>query len=169
MTVADLVPYFTIPGSIVGFVTGGFVIWERFFRYQPSAFVVAKPLIPGGAQKACYLRVVNRSERPILFSWPTGMEDNALRIASDHSTRSIVKSLLHGEKAVALDGGEEAIFPILKPGNWHALDLDQTMETLVRWRFAQPMIWKRDRTFRVSISKRSYLLLLDEEEDRDED
>ncbi|ARO25011.1 hypothetical protein CO659_31085 [Rhizobium sp. S9] len=169
MTVADLVPYFTIPGSIVGFVTGGFVIWERFFRYQPSAFIVAKPLIPGGAQKACYLRVINRSERPIFVSWPTGIEDNALRIAADHSSRSIVKSLLHGEKAVVLDGGEDATFPVLKPRNWEALEPDQTMETIIRWRFAQPMIWQRDRTFLVRISKRSFLLLVDEHEDDGED
>ncbi|NZD59533.1 hypothetical protein HX900_00125 [Rhizobium sp. WYCCWR 11290] len=169
MTVADLVPYFTIPGSIVGFVTGGFVIWERFLRYQPTAFIIAKPLIPGGAQKGCYLRVVNRSERPILMSWPTGTRDNALRIATDHSTRSIVKSLLHGEKAVVLDGGQEAAFPVLTPPNWRSLDPDQTMETTVRWRFVQPVIWKRDRSFLVRISKRSYLHLLDEVEDDAED
>ncbi|MGO8463191.1 hypothetical protein AB9F45_01345 [Rhizobium leguminosarum] len=169
MTVAELVPYFTIPGSIVGFVTGGFVIWERFLRYQPTAFIIAKPLIPGGAQKGCYLRVVNRSERPILMSWPTGIADDVLRIATDNSTRSIVKSLLHGEKAVVLDGGQEAAFPVLTPPNWRSLDPDQTMETTVRWRFVQPVIWKRDRSFLVRISKRSYLHLLDEVEDDAED
>ncbi|EJB07522.1 hypothetical protein Rleg9DRAFT_6536 [Rhizobium leguminosarum bv. trifolii WSM597] len=162
MSAADFVPFFTIPGSVIGVVTGAFVIWERFFRYQPMAFIIAKPLIPGGAQKACYLRVINRSERPIFVSWPTGIEDNALRIAADHSSRAIVKSLLHGEKAVVLDGGEDATFPVLKPRNWEALEPDQTIETIVRWRFAQPMTWKRDRTFLIRISKRSYLLLTDE-------
>ncbi|MBY3059437.1 hypothetical protein HF263_25705 [Rhizobium leguminosarum] len=145
MSAADFVPFFTIPGSIIGVVTGAFVIWERFFRYQPTAFIISKPLIPGGAQKGCYLRVVNRSERPI------------------------VKSLLHGEKAVVLDGGQEVAFPVLTPPNWRSLDPDQTMETTVRWRFVQPVIWKRDRSFLVRISRRSYLHLLDEVEDDAED
>ncbi|MBB4347266.1 hypothetical protein GGE35_000809 [Rhizobium cellulosilyticum] len=30
-------------GAIVAIITGSFIIWERFFRYAPVAFIVSKP------------------------------------------------------------------------------------------------------------------------------
>lgn len=159
MSAQDIVPYLTIPGSIIGIITGGFVIWERFFRYEPSAYITAKPLMPGGAQKQCYLRVINRSERPIILSWPNGTENDAMRLATDHSIGAIVNSLHEGEQAIALDGKVEEEFPVMVPPNWDQLEPQQTIEIRVNWHFAQPMIWKRHRSFLVRITKRSYQLL----------
>ena len=85
-------------GTVVAIVTGGFVIWEHFFRYQPSAFIVAKALVPEGQVKGAYLRVQNRSERPIILSWPNGPRENLLRIALNHDTRSIVVSVIDGQR-----------------------------------------------------------------------
>ncbi|WP_105437681.1 hypothetical protein [Neorhizobium sp. T25_13] len=154
-------------GALVGMVTAAFVIWERFYRYEPAAFIVAQPLIPGGRQKGAYLRVINRSERPIIVSWPNGIQDNAMRIALSHSTRSIVVSLLEGETALAIDGEKDFLFPILKPPNWGSISDDNTIDITIHWRFVQPQLWKRDREIKVSITKRSWNVIVDEIEDEE--
>lgn len=150
-------------GAIVGIVTGIFVIWERFFRYQPAMFLVAQALIPDGAQKACYLRVINRSERPIIISWPTGIARDALRIAAGSSTRDVVAALIDGHKAIVVDGNETTMFPVHTPPNWQELSREQTVEVVLTWQFVQPLIWKKARSVRISITKQAYLLLQDEE------
>ena len=154
-------------GTVVAIVTGGFVIWERFFRYQPSAFIVAQPLVPGGQTKGAYLRVQNRSERPIIVSWPNGSSPNSLRIALNHDTRSIVVSLIDGRTSVAIDGHSTHIFPILRPNNWADLNDEQTVEVSVKWSFAQPLLFKRHRSIAVRITKQAYRLLVNEREDLD--
>ncbi|NRP19275.1 hypothetical protein LPJGGPFB_02530 [Ensifer adhaerens] len=151
-------------GSIVGLITGAFVIWERFLRYTPSAFLIAQPYIPGGAQKGAYLRIINRSERPIIVRWPTGMKDHTLSIARDHSTRSIIRTILEGDLATAIDGSSEHLFPVHTPNNFPEIPNDGTMSIEVSWRFAQPLIYKHDRTLKVSISKEAYRVLLDLED-----
>ncbi|MGN7878426.1 hypothetical protein [Ensifer sp. 22460] len=152
-------------GSVVGLITGGFVIWERFFRYAPSVFLIARPYIPGGAQKGAYLRVVNRSERPIIIRWPTGVNDHALNIARDHSMRAAIMTALDGEIAIAIDGCSEQVFPVHAPDNIGSIPSEGTMSVEISWSFAQPLIYKRDRTVRVTISKQSYQVLLDLEAD----
>nr|CAD6413155.1 hypothetical protein REQ54_01113 [Rhizobium sp. Q54] len=152
-------------GAIVGIVTGGFVIWERFFRYQPAMFLVSAPMLPKGAYKACYLRVINRSERPIIISWPTGLAKDEIRISADHSTRAIVGSLLHGQKAIVIDGKSDMSFPVHTPTNWHEIGTDQTIDVVVNWQFVQPLIWKKERSVRVRITKRAFILLQGNEDD----
>jgi hypothetical protein len=153
---------FTIFGSIVAIITGGFVIWERFFRHSPIAFATSDVLVPGGQVRGCYLRIRNRSERPIIVSWPTGIQRNELRVSVDHERGSIIQSLLDGEKAVIVDGMSDGSFVLHPASNWKDLDLDQTMEIVIKWRFVQPMIYQFDRNIHLSLSKRAYLLLIDE-------
>lgn len=160
MTAWDIIQGF---GAIVGIVTGVFVIWERFFRYQPAMFLVSQALIPGGAQKACYLRVINRSERPIIVSWPTGIARDDLRISAGSTIRDVVAALMDGHKAIVIDGSETAMFPVHTPTNWPELSSDQTVEVVLTWQFVQPLIWKKARSVRISITKQAYLLLQDEE------
>ena len=124
-------------------------------------------LVPGGQTKGAYLRVQNRSERPIIVSWPNGSSPNSLRIALNHDTRSIVVSLIDGRTSVAIDGHSTQIFPILRPNNWADLNDEQTVEVSVKWRFAQPLLFKRHRSIAVRITKQAYKLLVDEREDLD--
>ena len=149
-------------GSVAGLVTAMFVIWDRLFRNAPSAFIISTPLAPGGVPKAAYLRVVNRSERPLILSWPTGISENDLRLSVDHTLDQIVAATLDGTKSTAVGGNEQADFVVFKPERFDRMDKDQIMELEVLWRFAQPVIWQRERKLRVRISKKSYQLLVDE-------
>ncbi|OLP56686.1 hypothetical protein BJF92_11405 [Rhizobium rhizosphaerae] len=153
---------FTFFGSAVGILTGLFVVWDRFYKHAPSLFLVAKPLIEGGKQRKAFLRLVNNSERPLIASWPNGSEDNVMRVATNDGIRGIVASIVRGETSVVLDGKDDRLFPVLKPPNWDDLSDDGTIEINVRWRFVQPLIWKRDRSTTVRIDKRSLKLLEDE-------
>lgn len=105
----------------------------------------------------------------MLLAWPRGSQPDVMRLTLNHSTFEIVRSLLDGELAVAIDGKSENLFPIMTPPNWGDLDLDQTIEIVVKWRFAQPVFWKGERSFTVRISKRSSLVLLDEMQGDDEE
>lgn len=164
LTAQDIVPFLTIPGSIIGIITGAFVLWERIFRYEPSAYLIAKPMIPGGVHKAVYARIINRSDRPIVLSWPNGRTDSVMRIAIDHSARAIVGSVFEGTESVVLDGQEEKNFPVMLPPNWQDLEQGATIEIVITWRFVQPLLWKRDRYFTIRVDKRSYQLLVGDDD-----
>lgn len=164
MTAQDIVPFLTIPGSIIAIITGAFVVWERLYRYRPLAYLIAEPLITGGAQKAAYVRIINRSDRPILLTWPTGTENNMMGIAVDHSTKAIVHSIVAGTKSLVLHGNEDHDFPVMLPPNWQDIDPTGTIEIAVTWRFIQPQLWKRDRYMTIGVDKRSYQLLVDDDD-----
>ncbi|WEZ83514.1 hypothetical protein P6U16_01260 [Rhizobium sp. 32-5/1] len=148
-------------GAMVGLVTGGFVFYEHLMRHAPLAYVVTTPFMEHGSRYA-YVRIDNRSPRPILISWPSGIQDNRFTIGKDHSSRSIVEALLDGERAIAVDGNSTRDLVLLKPPNFGSMPLEGEADVVIRWRFAQPLIWKRERSITVRISKGDLLLLLDE-------
>jgi hypothetical protein len=152
-------------GSIVGMITGLFVVWDRFFRNEPSAFIVAYPLIPGGKQKGAYVRVMNHSERPIIVSWPKGSQPNAIRIALSSSETDVRGVLNGGRIATVIDGKQELLLPLLKPNNWESIEEAGTARVVIKWRFVQRRIWPFDRSIRVSIKKRSWKTIVNETDD----
>ncbi|TYR32090.1 hypothetical protein FY036_13480 [Mesorhizobium microcysteis] len=146
-------------GAIVGLATGLFVLWDRVFRFSPTAIVVVRPLLPGGMPKGTYLQISNPSDRPIIVSWRAGMRPNEFSIAEDHQTRSIVAALLEGGRSTVIDPASHRELLLLKPSNVDVIDPDNTIECEIYWRYAQPKIWKRDRRLSVAISKRSMMIL----------
>lgn len=146
-------------GAIVGLATGLFVVWDRFFRFAPSAIVIVRPLIPGGIPKAAYLRVTNRADRPILVSWQNGRRNGEFGIAADHSSRAIIVSILEGCRTIAIDPSEATELVLFDPPDIDEIDPENTIECELSWRYAQPKIWKRDRRISVRIPKRSLMQL----------
>ncbi|MDI7862549.1 hypothetical protein MRS76_11310 [Rhizobiaceae bacterium n13] len=156
MSLNDVVPFFTIPGSIVAFITGGFLIWEKVVRYRPAIFLVSKAPSGFGTEREVFLRVINRSERPIIFSWDKGLSANAMRLSLSNDTYSIVSAHFKGRQTVVLDGNEDRLFPAFPPSNWDAIGSDGTMEVVVTWRFVQPITWQRERRQVVKVDKSAY-------------
>jgi hypothetical protein len=148
-------------GAVVGLVTGGFVLWERLIREKPQAFLVSVPLIPGSVNMAAKLRIINRSVRPILISWKSGVNGSGFRIAKGDSTRAIVAAQLPGDRCQAVAGNETIDLVLLEPSRLADLDGDSIIETEVFWQFAQPQIWKWPRRLPVKITKADYLRLLE--------
>ncbi|WP_156390479.1 hypothetical protein [Rhizobium sp. Root1203] len=151
-------------GALAGVASFIFVIWEKWFRFYPSAFLVAHPLIEGGAAKSPFLRVQNRSDRPIILTWADGPSRTAFRIGKDQTTRALVRSLVATETSTPVEGLAVRVFPVYRPEGFDDLDAEAVIELEFLWRFAQPMIYKRDRRVRMQIDKRSVLTLTDSED-----
>ena len=60
-------------GAIVGLLTGGFVLLERFTKHRPVVIIVAPPFGDiRGAQRFLAARFTNPSDRPMLIEVKTG-------------------------------------------------------------------------------------------------
>ncbi|WP_105404136.1 hypothetical protein [Neorhizobium sp. T7_12] len=151
-------------GALAGVASVIFVVWEKWFRFYPSAFLIARPLIEGGAAKSPYLRVENRSDRPILLSWEDGPPYTGFRVGLDQSTRALIRSLIANQTSTALEGLATREFPLYRPEGFDDLALDAAIEVEFTWRFAQPIFYKRDRRICLQIDKRSVLILTDTED-----
>lgn len=149
-------------GALVGLATGLFVLWERVTKEVPAAYFVGTPFAPLLRQRFLFLRVVNRSERPIFVATTNGSRPGEYKIAKDDSTRSIVISVVPGESTFVVDGNTTVDFPLLNPPDLEERSLDDRIELNIRWQFVQPG-WHAWRHWRLSMTKRAHLLLSDEE------
>jgi hypothetical protein len=105
-----------------------------------------------------YLR--NVSDRPLLISWKHG-DQNGLRIAKAQTILGVVQTLFDGEATLALGPNGEAYLPLFWPRDKEAIDPENMMEVKIKWRFAQPRIWRVDRSIPVAIRKRDLEHLID--------
>lgn len=144
---------------MVGLATGLYVLIERVTKEDPTAYVVGLAY-EGVGERTSYLRLTNRSERPMLIRLPNEPKPGHLRAAVDHSIRSLVSAAVYAETWFALDGKESIDLPLLKPVNFDALDDESEMAFVVDWRFAQPILWRGVRHKRISISKIAYRRLM---------
>src|SRR5262249_17289077 len=117
--------------------------------------IVARPLIPGSVNISHFLMLENVSDRPILVSWDNG-EPNRLRLATNDSIRGIVTSLISGETVICIESKSEMVMPVLKAAKYDDIDAENMLELELRWKFAQPRVWKRDRSILISIRKRDF-------------
>jgi hypothetical protein len=140
-------------GSIAGFCSAIFLLWDRFTKHYPVALIVARPLVDGSRNIVLFLAVKNVSDRPILFSWNAG-DSTKLRLAKDQSIEGIVRSLVYDQTTISIGPQGDVSLPVLKPGNYDDIDLENYMEIELSWKFTQPLVWTRERPLRVSIRKR---------------
>jgi hypothetical protein len=155
-------------GAVVGLMTGGFVLLERFTKHRPVVIVVAPPFGDfKGAQRQLAVRFTNPSDRPILVESETGAQSGHLRLAQDDSIRGIVTSLLPGSMRFPIDAGATKEFPLLKPPRFAEMDENSECLLQLRWRFAQPILWRAWRSIKVSVTKESLMVLLEEEGEPD--
>ena len=148
-------------GAVIGLLTGAYVLLERWTKDYPSVFIFAKPLSDFG-RRSLYLRVANRSERPILVTMSGRPQPGQFRVARDHSTHAILVALYHEENTYGIDGKTEVDMPLMMPNgvNDDAYEMDSSIEMVVRWRYAQPILLQGDRKIRVTSSKRNLRALL---------
>jgi len=147
-------------GSLSGIFASAFLLWDRYIKHFPVAVIVATPFMEGSKNIVPILLIRNVSDRPILLSWKDGKLDQ-LRVGKEQSLEGVVRSVLNGETPVSLGPHAEARFPLFHPRNYDAIDADNVLEMIIKWRFAQPRIWKVDRTLNVWIRKRDLEALLE--------
>jgi hypothetical protein len=148
-------------GSLSGICAAAFLLWDRYTKHFPVALIVPRPIMPGSRNISHFLYVKNASDRPVLIFWELD-DSTRLRVAKDHSIEGIAMTLVGGESVISLVQGADVFLPILRPSNYADIDPDNILEIHLRWRFAQPRIWKVDRTIPVSIRKRDFDSMVDE-------
>jgi hypothetical protein len=149
-------------GSLAGFCTAAFLVWDRYIKHFPVAIIVARPLIPGGANLQHFLCLKNVSDRPILVIWNNSDGSSTqLRLGTAQTKEGILGALAEHETRIALGPDEKVFLPILKPSSFPRIDPDNMLEIDLRWRFAQPRVWRTDRPIRVSIRKRDWEYMID--------
>jgi hypothetical protein len=151
----DLIEILKTFGSLSGIFAAGFLVWDRYVKHFPLAIIVPRPIVPYSQNIEPFLFLKNLSDRPILISWANS-DPARLRIAKDHSVRGIVKSIVGDETVIALGAGTEVLLPVMRPRSYAEIDADNMLEMNLRWRFAQPMVWKVDRNLPISIRKRDF-------------
>jgi hypothetical protein len=147
-------------GGLAGICSALFLIYDRFTKHYPVAFIEARPLIEGGAHIASFLVLKNVSERPILVSWTDGQADQLI-VAKDHSPEGIFRYLQEGETTISLAPQDEAVLPLLRPRTYEQIDVENMMEVELRWRLAQPVLWQLPRRLPVRIKKRDFEALIE--------
>ncbi|KYH01705.1 hypothetical protein [Bradyrhizobium sp. DOA1] len=146
-------------GAISGLLAITILLWDRYVKHFPVAVIVARPLMPGSRQIVPFLLVKNSSDRPILVSWKDG-DRSKMRVAKGQSVEGVLQTMFDGETTISLGASGEAVLPVFRPGNYDCIDPENQMELRLHWKFAQPRIWKTDRSIVVSIKKRDLDRLL---------
>jgi hypothetical protein len=156
-----LLEVFKTIGALSGICAAGFLVWDRYTKHFPVAIIVPRPLSAGSRNIAHWLYVKNASDRPILIAWEYG-NSNELRIAKSNSVHGVVQSMRYGETRISVDAAADVLLPVFKPGSYDDIDPDNGLELHLRWRFAQPRVWKIDRKIRVWIRKRDFDSMVDD-------
>ena len=157
----DILEALKIGGSISGLLAGGFLVWDRYIKHFPVAIIVPRPVMPGSRNIVHCLRVRNFSDRPILVLWENISDTTRLRIGRDQSVRGILESMFERETVIAIGPEAEIFLPLFRPSNYDEIDPDNVLQIDLRWRFAQPRIWKADRKISVWIRKRDLDYMVD--------
>jgi hypothetical protein len=146
-------------GAASGIFSAIFLIWDRYVKHFPVAIIVARPLIPHSQQISPFVYLRNVSDRPILISWKDGIE--GLRVAKAQTAEGVVRTLFEGETTISLGPQAEAYLPLFLPRDRDEIDPDNMMELELKWRFAQPRVWRVDRRLPVTIRKSDLEKLID--------
>ena len=126
----------------------------------PVALFEARPPIEGGSNIGVFVRLKNFSDRPVLLSWPNG-QGRGLYVARNDSAEGIMRYLSDGETTIMLSSQAERVFPLLRPSAYSEIDPENMMELEIRWRSAQPIVWRTPRTLPVAIRKRDFEALIE--------
>jgi hypothetical protein len=140
-------------GSMSGLFASAVLVWDRYTKHFPIAILVARPLSHGSSQIVPFLLVKNVSDRPILIAWDAG-DSSRLRLAKDQSARAIMRGIIDDETVISLGPESETLLVVFKPSRYEEIDAENSLEIDLRWKFAQPRIWKAERRIKVWIRKR---------------
>jgi hypothetical protein len=99
-------------GAIAGLLTTAFVIWDRWARGRPLAWVTAKKL---GLNPFKYIRIKNPGPADVFIRGVRAYPSRTYHIAKDHSARAILEATFNIDVNVLLGQGEVCDLPIIEP------------------------------------------------------
>jgi hypothetical protein len=120
-------------GAFAGLLTTAFVIWDRWARGRPLAWVTIKKF---GVNPYTYIRIKNPGPADVFILAVRAYPSGTYFIARDQSSQAIVDASLKIDTNVLLWQGETRDLPILpfrKPSEM-AKDAPQAVRVVIYWR-----------------------------------
>jgi hypothetical protein len=120
-------------GAYAGLVTAAFVVWDRWARGRPLAWVTATKF---GAAPYEYIRVKNPGPGAV-FIWRVDVHPPIYGIAKDHSAQAIAGTLVDGDVHVLLEPGQAHDLVIIDRRNQLEVPKDappQRVYMFIHWR-----------------------------------
>ena len=154
-------PIFQTVGAGLGFLSTAITIWAYATKERPTAIIVGEP-VKGWGRRNSYLRVKNRSDRPILLHLEGGKYRDEFTVWPDHDTESAAHGMRPGATTtIAVDPQSELELPLIRPTLFDDIPNENEIVASVRWSYAQPLLFRPSRPLRISISKRAYTAVVD--------
>jgi len=120
-------------GAIAGLLTTAFVVWDRWARGRPLAWVTAKKF---GASRYEYIRIQNPGPADVFVLAVRAYPSKVYGIAKDHSGRAIVEAAsfeIDVNVLLGKDGTRD--FPIVKVADPHQRPVaDRKVCFVIYWR-----------------------------------
>jgi hypothetical protein len=98
-------------GGIAGLLTTAFVIWDRWARGRPLAWVTIKKL---GVNPYKYIRIKNPGPADVFILRVRAYPSRPYGIARDHSTKAILEAAFKSDAKVFLWQGDVIDLPIIE-------------------------------------------------------
>lgn len=163
----DLPSLFQGVGSMVGFVTGLYVLREHLTKGRPTATIALRKVrgAYGNEVTVASVHVVNRSSHPIVLSLNSNAPEHALKVLEERKVLSIMAAATGWLTLVPLSAGEARHFDIWDVDDFEKLRLDKSSRNIgpkIRWKYAQnPIVGHRLwRSFRISVTAEMYRVLI---------
>lgn len=130
--------------------------WQFVTRRIPVAIVVPRKAFALGRDLAQFVQIKNPSDRPLIVTFLDNEAQNELRVMMDSSIRSAVVAAMGRSAETIIDAGERVEFRLAKRADHDEIDPENHLLVRFRWRYAQPFLWRAERTARIVIRKRDY-------------
>jgi hypothetical protein len=120
-------------GAVAGLLTTAFVIWDRWARGRPLAWVTATKL---GVNPYKYIRITNPGPADVFILAVRVYPSKVYSIAKDHATEAIVGAAsFNVDVNVVLWQGDTRDLPIIEVSQPDQRDLaDQAVRFVIYWR-----------------------------------
>ncbi|MCK0209360.1 hypothetical protein MWN33_15095 [Starkeya koreensis] len=148
-------------GSIVGLLTGIFVIYDKLFKNVPVMYFDVLTFSSG--YRSIILRIKNVSQRPILVKFARAKNRNTFSLGLGDGARDSIVSLISKGACVSIDGNSDYYLKVVNSFDFDLVKDDEILSAYVKWRFAQYSIHNIWRCKKLSIKKEDYKILLNKE------
>jgi len=127
-SVADttIIEFIKTAGGIAGLATAAFMVWDRWARGRPLAWVTATKRFAGNPED--YICIKNPGFSDVFIRGVRVYPKRIYGVAKDNSTKAIASSF-YADVNVLLPPGEEQYLPIIE----FPKDLDKPLDTSRRW------------------------------------
>ncbi|WP_157767331.1 hypothetical protein [Paracoccus yeei] len=139
-------------GSLGGWVSAVFLVWDRTTQTRPYARFLRDDEHRIPEQNRVFLRVYNPSNRVMLAKVVDSERPQDLYLTPDDET--FERSDVTGTMLIKPDGFLD--MHVMRPDSWKNLPRDKSVQAIFKWKYAQPVVIRQWRTTRTAITKQDF-------------